>query len=123
MEIKGKVINVLPIVSGTSKEGKAWQLQPFVIETQEQYPRKVYIEIFGEKAIKDNPIIEGTIPTIHYDLESREFNGRWYTSVRAWKVVVDTIAQEVTQAVSNIPSASPANNDTQLFGDSSVLPF
>lgn len=87
MEIVGKVIQVLPIQGGTSAaSGKAWQLKTFIIETIENYPRKVAIELFGEQRINDNPVVEGEVYTASVDVESREFNGRWYTSVRAWKV-------------------------------------
>lgn len=88
MEVVGKIIQILPKQSGIgSTSGKAWELQGFVIETLDQYPRKVYIELFGEQRIKDNPLDIDHVVTVSYDLESREFNGRWYTSVRAWKVV------------------------------------
>lgn len=87
MEISGKIIQKLPLQSGESKtSGKPWQLQSYILETQEQYPRKVCFEIFGEQRIKDNPCEIDELVTVSFDLESREFNGRWYTSVRAWKV-------------------------------------
>ena len=88
MDIIGKVIQKLDIQSGTSAAtGKTWQSLTFIIETIENYPRKVAIEIFGEQRIKDNPVEIDQVYTISFDLESREFNGRWYTSARAWKVV------------------------------------
>ena len=56
MEIVGKIIQVLPLQSGTiSRTGNSWQVQSYVLETQEQYPRKVCFEIFGEDKIKNNP--------------------------------------------------------------------
>ena len=87
MEIVGNIIQVMPRQEGISKSGNPWAVQPFVLETLDQYPRKVYIEIFGDQRIKDNPVQVGYQMAVSYDLESREFNGRWYTSVRAWKVV------------------------------------
>lgn len=87
MEITGKVIQKQDIQSGTSAAtGKTWQSITFIIETIENYPRKVAIELFGEQRIKDNPVEIDQVYTISFDLESREFNGRWYTSARAWKV-------------------------------------
>lgn len=108
MELSGKIIQKLPLQSGESKSsGKPWQLQGYVLETQEQYPRKVHFEVFGEQRIKDNPCEIDDIVTISYDIESREFNGRWYTSIRAWKIqqgVVDSAAQPAAQPA---PAAQP----------------
>jgi hypothetical protein len=101
MEIQGKVIQVLPKQSGESIRGNAWQSQSFIIETQEQYPRKVCIEIFGEDKIKNNPISLYDDVKVSFDLESREFNSRWYTSVRAWKI--EHLAQQ--QAAEQVPSS------------------
>ena len=106
MEISGKIIQVLPEQGGVSKtSGKEWKLQAYVLETQEQYPRKVHFEVFGEDRIKANPCQLDDIVTVSFDIESREFNGRWYTSIRAWKIqqgVVDAAAPQV------VPVAQPA---------------
>lgn len=106
MDISGKIIQKLPLQSGESKtSGKPWQLQSYVLETQEQYPRKVCFEVFGEQRIKDNPCEIDDIVTVSFDIESREFNGRWYTSIRAWKIqqgIVDAAAQSAAA-----PEAQP----------------
>ena len=117
MDISGKIIQKLPLQTGVSKNsGNPWQVQSYVLETQEQYPRKVCFEIFGEQRIKDNPCEIDDLVTVSFDLESREFNGRWYTSVRAWKVqqgIVDaaqpaTPAAAPTAASAAAPTAAPA---------------
>ena len=105
MEISGKIIQVLPEQGGVSKtSGKEWKLQAYVLETQEQYPRKVHFEVFGEDRIKANPCQLDDIVTVSFDIESREFNGRWYTSIRAWK-----IQQGIVEAVAPaaVPTAEP----------------
>lgn len=87
MEIIGKIILIEPIQSGISKSTcNQWQSQSFIIETLDNYPRKVCIDLYGEQRVKDFRFDLGEIVRVSYDLESREFNGRWYTSVRAWKV-------------------------------------
>ena len=109
MEIVGKIIQVLPLQSGTSsRTGNSWQVQSYVLETQEQYPRKVCFEIFGEDKIKNNPCNIDDLVTVSFDIESREFNGRWYTSIRAWRVQQGdmTSAQPATAAPQ--PAAAPA---------------
>lgn len=87
MEITGKIIQILPKQTGTSKAGNPWEVQPFVLETQEQYPRKVYIEVFGSERIKECPLDIDHIVTASIDIDSLEYQGRWYTKVRAWKIV------------------------------------
>lgn len=88
MEVQGKVIQVLPTLHGISKNsGKEWEVQPFVIETEGQYPRKIYFEIFGSERVAQNTPAEGSTVNVSFDLESIEFNGHWYTKPRAWRVV------------------------------------
>ena len=112
MEIVGKIIQVLPLQSGTSsRTGNSWQVQSYVLETQEQYPRKVCFEIFGEDKIKNNPCNIDDLVTVSFDIESREFNGRWYTSIRAWRVQQgdQTATQPAAAAPQQVaPAAAPA---------------
>ena len=117
MDIVGKIIQVLPLQSGTSsRTGNAWQLQSYVLETQEQYPRKVCFEIFGEERIKNNPCNIDDLVTVSFDIESREFNGRWYTSIRAWRVQQGdmTSAQPAAAAPQPVaPAAAPQTATAQ----------
>ena len=86
MEIKGKIIQKLEPQSGTSKAGNAWKKQEYVLETLDSYPRKVKFDFFCERA--DQYVFEvGDVITLSYDIESREFNGRWYTDIRGFKAV------------------------------------
>lgn len=113
MEIEGKVISILPRQEGVGRNGEPWAVQPFVIETLENYPRKVCIDLFGENKITNNPVALDMKVKVSYDLESREFNGRWYTSVRAWKVETET---DTAQAPGS-PQPDPFNNSGGgLFG-------
>ena len=113
MEISGKIIQVLPEQGGVSKtSGKEWKLQAYVLETQEQYPRKVHFEVFGEDRIKANPCQLDDVVTVSFDIESREFNGRWYTSIRAWKIQQGVATTEETTVPASAPSvtAAPQSN-------------
>ena len=103
MEIVGKIIQVLPMQEGVGRNGNPWKLQGYVLETIENYPRKVHFEVFGEDRIKANPCNIDQVVTVSFDIESREFNGRWYTSIRAWKIQQG----DMTQA-GVIPAAAPA---------------
>lgn len=84
MEIKGRVILNLGIQSGTSKAGKTWSRASIVVETEEQYPKKVKLDNF-KNAEKFGSLQPGTTGTFHIEINSDEFNGRWYTSVNCYK--------------------------------------
>ena len=84
MEITGKIIHVLPETGGQSQKG-SWKKQEYVIETKAQYPKKICFSAWGDK-IDQFGIRQGEEVTVSIDIESREYNGRWYTEVKAWKV-------------------------------------
>ncbi len=84
MEITGKIIVALPEMSGTSKAGNPWKKREYVLETQETYPKKVHFDFFGERA-DQYPLAVGDMVRLSFDIESREYNGRWFTSIRGWK--------------------------------------
>ena len=86
MDITGKIIAVLPTRSGTSAKGTKWSSQTAVIETHEQYPKKVAFDVLGEKITEFNLQV-GEEVTVSFDINAREFNGKWFNSVNAWKVV------------------------------------
>jgi hypothetical protein len=87
MELKGKVVQLLAPQSGQGKKG-TWRKQEFILETQAQYPKKVCLSMWGEK-IDQFALSSGDMVTVSVDLESREYNGRWYTEARAWKIAKD----------------------------------
>ena len=87
MELIGKAIAALPVKSGVSKKtGEQWQSREYVIETQEQYPKKMCFEVFGTDKLKDFNIRNNDLIKVHFDITAREYNGKWYNSIRAWKV-------------------------------------
>ena len=90
MEIKGKLFKIMPTQQGTSQTGKVWQKRDFVIEKQDRYPKNVAITAMGD-LINEIPSV-GSNVTAHINIESREYNGRWYTNVTLWKLEVLTEA-------------------------------
>ena len=101
MEISGKIIAVLPLQSGTSNSGKEWQKQEFVIETQGDYPKKMCYQLFGEERIKSNSANVGDEVTVSFDIDCREWNGKWFNDIRAWKVEVSNASNANTAKVDN----------------------
>ena len=87
MEIIGKAIAALPVKSGVSQRtGEQWQSREYVIETQEQFPKKMCFEVFGTDKLKEFNIRNNDLIKVHFDITAREYNGKWYNSIRAWKV-------------------------------------
>mgnify|MGYP003459455120 FL=1 len=151
MEIQGKIIAVLPTRSGTSARGTQWSSQTAVIETQEQYPKKLAFDVINDKIDQSN-IQLGEFPTVQFDINAREYNGRWFNSVNAWNVIrqtqqapaqgggfsgnVQSGAQAAQQAMASSANAAgvantmnqqnmfpPRQQTAQTQGDSSDLPF
>ena len=109
MEVVGKIIQVLPTQEGVGRNGNPWKLQPYVLETLDNYPRKVHFEVFGEDRIRQNPCELDQLVTVSFDIESREFNGRWYTSIRAWRIQQGDTTQGAAQPAATAPQqAQPA---------------
>lgn len=151
MELQGKIIVVLPERSGTSQRGNQWRSITYVLETQEQYPKKLAFDVTNDKIDQLN-IQFGEILTVQFDINAREYNGRWFNSVNAWNVIrqtqqattqgggfsgnVQSGAQAAQQAMASSANANgvanpmnpqnlypPRQQPAQPQGDSSDLPF
>lgn len=108
-EINGKVIAVLPIATGEGKNG-TWKSQDYVLETGGQYPKKVCFNLFGDSIEKFNVGIDDEIK-VSYDIESREYNGRWFTTIRAWKVEKEAGVTGQAPVVNNVPTTPASDSD------------
>lgn len=87
MELSGKIIMVLPERGGVSqRSGSEWKVASYILETMEQYPKKCCFEVFGTDRIANFNIQVGQMLTVSLDIDAHEFNGRWYNTIRAWKV-------------------------------------
>lgn len=107
-QIVGRLIRVLPLVSG-EKNGKIWKKLPLVLETEGQYPKKICITAFNDVADKMIGIKLGTLVTANIDIESREYNDKFYTEVKVFNYTADS------NAISNEPiSNSSEDLDSQL---------
>lgn len=104
MEVTGKIIVALPEISGVSKSGNNWKKREYVLETIESFPKKIHFDFFGEKA-DQFPLNLGDTIRLSFDIESREYNGRWYTSIRGWKAEPATEGAPAGQAY---PASAPA---------------
>ena len=123
MEVVGKIIQVLPAQEGVGRNGNPWKVQPYVLETLDQYPRKVHFEVFGEDRIKQNPCDLDQLVTVSFDIESREFNGRWYTSIRAWRIQQGDTTQAAAGAQPATQPAPAATTQAPIEPAANVDPF
>ena len=88
MELTGKIIAVMEARSGISaRTGNPWMTQEYVIEVPGTYPRRCMFNIFGEDRIKQFNIQVGEELTVQFDIDAREYNGKWYNDIRAYNVV------------------------------------
>lgn len=115
MEIEGKIIIDLPLQSGTSKAGNPWKKKEWVLETFGTYPRKVKFHVFGDRV--DNIRLEcGKDYVLSFDLESREFNGRWYTDVNVY-AARDYVGQSAQGQPQNMAPQYAQPAQPQAFGN------
>ena len=123
MDITGRIIAVMEKRSGQSqRSGNAWASQDYVIETLEQYPRRCVFNVFGEDKINEYNLQIGSEVTVSFDINAREYNGRWYNDIRAWRVErgVAPAPTEFAPAT-NAPAANAVDFSSQSEADD--LPF
>ena len=124
MEIKGKIIVVLPLQTGEGRNG-TWKKQDYVLEYNRdtQYPKKMMFNLWGDK-IDQFAITEGQEVKVDFDIDCREFNGRWYNDIRAWRVEADLPAPAHPYAPNNeVPPPPPLDSGEFDTASSSDLPF
>jgi hypothetical protein len=118
MEVRGKIIAVQPVQTGEGKNG-TWKKQDYVIEYEQnsQYPRKMMFNLWGDK-IDQYGILEGQSLRVSFDIDCREYNGRWYNDIRAWKIDPDENtpgdAGGFTPAANLPPEIPPSEDGTDL---------
>lgn len=109
MDITGRIIAVLPERSGVSqRSGSEWKVATYVLETQEQYPKKMCFEVFGSDRIQQFNIQVGEMMTVSFDIDAREYNGRWYNQIRVFRV--DRNIQPATPdaaVAADVPAGQP----------------
>ena len=118
MELQGKIIEVQEIVEGTTKKGDHWQKQVYVLETDGQYPKKIAFQVWNDNLRKFDICTDDEV-TIGIDIESREYDGKWYTDVKAWKCSKKGSGSKPEPKVEDTGTDDTENSDDE-FSD---LPF
>lgn len=119
MELQGRVIAVMEPREGTSARGP-WKSQQYVIETHDQYPKKMVFDIFGAERIDQFAIKAGEEILVSFDVDAHEYNGRWFNNIRAWNIQrVDAAAAQAGNmppaAASIAPQSQPAAGSQAPF--------
>ena len=123
LEITGKLSQVLPIESGEGKNGP-WKKQYFIIEFMDgNYPKKLSVMLWGDKTDLISNLQQGQEIKVAFNVESREYNGRWYTDVKAWKIEAQG-SGSTNNNNSNIPEyAAPDFGTDDSKDNENDLPF
>ncbi|WP_128543457.1 DUF3127 domain-containing protein [Larkinella soli] len=128
LELIGKLVKVLPEQTGQGRNG-AWTKQQFVIETIDQFPKQVCLMAWGEKAGDLRNFAPGDTIRAAISIESREYNDRWYTDVRAWRIEAADGTEQPSAPAASGPSRrseSKSNGEmplTTFEDDDNALPF
>jgi hypothetical protein len=115
MQLTAKLTQLLPIQTGTGKNGE-WKKQDIIVETDGQYPKKVCISIWGDKINEVQLQIVNSFQ-IDFDIESREYYNKWYTDIKAWKIEAAGTSTQIT------PDNTVSRNDFIPNSEDDVLPF
>lgn len=108
MDVVGKIIAALPPKSGTSQStGKPWQVNTYVLQTNEQTPKNIAFDVFGAERVEQYNFKVGDMVTVSIDIDAHEYNGRWYNQIRAWNVVNHASAQQPTAQQAPPPTPQP----------------
>ena len=121
MEIIGKVVQLGTLTEGNSPRGP-WKKQELIIETLEQYPKKICLMCWNERVNEANGLFVGQTIKAQIRIESREFNGKWYTDVTAFRIDLDQPNNPMQQPLPPMPPM----NDAYFESDSDNgddLPF
>lgn len=122
MELAGKVIAVLEAKGGQSKStGNPWKSQEYVIETHETYPHRMCFSVFGEDKINQFNIQLGEEINVFFDFQAREYQGRWYNDLRAWRI--DRVQPGSVVAGQAQPQSMPADDPFGQPSSNPVPPF
>lgn len=119
MEQTGRIIEVMEPKSGkSSKTGNPWMIQEYVLEIPGQYPQHCMFSIYGEDRSKQMNVQMGEDLTIQFDIDARQYNGRWYNDIKVYNVIR---GQPNSQQKGLDTPFPPFMEPTD--GDTGVLPF
>ena len=113
LALTGKITKILAVESGTSKAGKEWKKQGFLVDTGDQYNPEVCFSLFGaDKIAALGNFSEGQEVEVSFNISSREFNGKYYHNIDAWKITATGAGQAPQNAAPDFAGASAPQTET-----------
>ena len=120
MQLSATLISILPTQSGTGKNGE-WKKQDLVFETQDQFPKKICISFWGDK-LQNVELRESETYVIDFDIESRDYNGKWFTDLKAWKIVQNSSPTNLHSTFAETKSDKKSEN-SEFTEEEDDFPF
>lgn len=120
MDIQGTIIKVFPVNSGISQSGKEWASMKFLLQTPDlRYPKKILFDFFGKEKIAQTDLHEGDKVNVAFDIDAREYNGKWFNSVNAFAVLKmeNFLQSEKVPAPKPTPQADHRVTTPSMFPD------
>lgn len=117
IQLIGTIVRVLPMQSGTKRDGGEWQKQDYLLSVEgERYENKVCFQIFGAEKIARIGLKENERVRVHLEIRANEYNGKFYNSIDCWKVDRNSDQQQQQQGnavVNTNPQATPTQQQPQ----------
>lgn len=126
LSIEGKLKKLCPVLTGEGRNG-TWTRQDFILETFGEYPKQICFSTWNDKAKEVQALAVGSLLSVHFSAESREYNERWYTDLRAFRIDMMGVQQQGLtnqQPVTQQPTdAKPEDAKGEGEEESDDLPF
>ena len=119
MDFEGKVLQILQPTKGTSSRGE-WQRQEVIFEMTQEVSRKVAVTFFNKPADVEKLRV-GESYIVSVNIESREYNGRWYTDVREWRI--QPLQQQAAAPAADLPPIGEEPSYTRSDAPIDDMPF
>lgn len=126
MILEGTITRCLPIKEGISKEGRPWMKAMYVLETDDRYPRRIVFSVMGEEKIKEFSFVPEQKVRLGVDIESREWQGHWFTEIRCVALLdpeAEGVVEATPQPVAQQTAEQPAMQAEPIEENSIELPF
>jgi hypothetical protein len=119
MDLTGRIIAVMQPRSGVSaRTGNPWMTQEYVLEVPGQYPKRMVFNLFGEDRIKQFNIQINEDVTVQFDIDAREYQGRWFNDIRAYNIIRGQVAPAAAPV-----GAAPFPPQQPVGADAATSPF
>lgn len=119
MDFEGKVLQILQPTKGTSSRGE-WQRQEVIFEMTQEFSRKAAVTFFNKPADVEKLRV-GESYIVSVNIESREYNGRWYTDVREWRI--QPLQQQAAAPAADLPPIGEEPSYTRSDAPIDDMPF